>query len=81
MYIFASENQVQPIKKQRSNVQIQSIYVSRIAFCKGEASWFGTFLEQQYNEISKPEVERFRVFYCAIFQTQNSFPEVNFLGA
>lgn len=45
IYIFASENQVQPTKKQRSSVQIQSTYICRIAFCKGEASWFGAFLE------------------------------------
>lgn len=31
------------------------------------------------NEISKPEAVRFRVFYCAIFQTQNSFPEIIYI--
>ncbi len=67
-------------KKRSKNVQIQSTFNSRIAFCKGEASWFGTFLEEQYNEISKPEVVRFRVFLCAKFKLK-FFPKSFLLGA
>lgn len=75
--IFAPENQVKPTKKQRSNVQIQSIYISRIAFCKGEASWFGTFLEQQYNEISKPGVVDFG-FLLRNISNSKKFPRNHF---
>ncbi len=44
LYIFAIQLSL-TIKKQRSNVQIQSTFICRIAFCKGEASWFGTLIE------------------------------------
>ncbi|MBO6201125.1 MAG: hypothetical protein J6N74_05855, partial [Chryseobacterium sp.] len=56
--------------------------ISRIAFCKGRASWFGTFLELQYNEISKPEVARFSGFLLRNISNSKRFPEIIFfLGA
>ena len=67
-------------KKKRSNVQIHSVFSSRIATFGDAASWYGFFLEQQYNEISKPEVIRFRVFSCDYFNL-NISPKSNFLGA